>query len=95
MRPATADAIRLPLALCFSVATCICRFGNAWVSPMPSAEVVARLEMRVDNGNGSRFTIGAFDGQNNTRVGFVSQFGNVSKQVVLTRTEGTTGMTGG
>lgn len=28
-------------------------------------------------------------------MGYVSQYGNVSKQVVLTRTEGTTGMTGG
>jgi hypothetical protein len=29
-----------------------------------------------------------------TRIGYVSQFGNVSKQVPMTKTEGTTGMTG-
>lgn len=61
---------------------------------MPADEVVARLEIGVEDGSGKRFTIGAFDGQNNTRIGFVSQFGDVSKQVVMTRTEGTTGMTG-
>ena len=37
---------------------------------------------------------GAFDGEDVTRIGYVSQFGNVSKQVVMTKTEGTTGMTG-
>ena len=37
---------------------------------------------------------GAFEGESITRIGYVSQFGNVSKQVVMTKTEGTTGMTG-
>jgi hypothetical protein len=37
---------------------------------------------------------GAFDGEDVTRIGYVSQFGNVAKQVVMTKTEGTTGMTG-
>ncbi len=71
------------------------RFGGVWVSPMPSADVVARIEMRVQNSAASRFTVGAFDGENLTPIGYVSQFGNVSKQVTMTKTEGTTGMTGG
>jgi hypothetical protein len=70
------------------------RFNNPWISPMPTDEVAARIEMRVAN-NGQQYTIGAFDGQDITRIGYVSQFGNVRKRVVMTRTEGTTGMTGG
>jgi hypothetical protein len=62
---------------------------------MPNTEVAARLEMRVQNAAGSRFTVGAFDGQNITRIGHVSQFGNVSRQVPQTVTEGVLGMTGG
>jgi hypothetical protein len=69
------------------------RFNNPWISPMPSDEVAARIEMRVAN-NGQQYTIGAFDGQDITRIGYVSQFGNVNKRVIMTRTEGTTGMTG-
>jgi hypothetical protein len=42
--------------------------GAPWVSPMPDTEVAARLEMRVQNAAGSRFTVGAFDGQNITRI---------------------------
>jgi hypothetical protein len=38
---------------------------------------------------------GAFDGEDPTRIGYVSQFGDVSKMVPMTKTEGTTGMTGG
>jgi hypothetical protein len=73
---------------------CEPRFNNPWISPMPTDEVAARIEMRVAN-NGQQYTIGAFDGQDITRIGYVSQFGSVSKRVVMTRTEGTTGMTGG
>lgn len=65
---------------------------------MPDDEVAARIEMRVEN-NGQRYTLGAFDGsygehQQGQRIGYVSQFGDVSKYVVMTRIEGTTGMTG-
>lgn len=70
------------------------RFGNPWVSPMPADEVAARLEMRVQSAGGSRFTVGAFDGQDITRIGYVSQYGDVTKSVIMTKTEGTTGMTG-
>ncbi len=76
------------------------KFGNAWVSPMPSNEVVARIDMRVRNAAGDQFTLGAFDGADHgkhrpvTRIGFVSQFGNISLQVPLSDIEGTTGMTG-
>ncbi|WIA35607.1 hypothetical protein OEZ86_004028 [Tetradesmus obliquus] len=70
------------------------RFGNPWVSPMPVDEAAARLEMRVRAAGGQQYTVGAFDGQDVTRIGYVSQFGDVGKRVVMTRTEGTTGMTG-
>jgi hypothetical protein len=69
------------------------RFGGPWVSPMPAGEAAARVEMRVAN-NGQQYTVGAFDWQDATRIGYVSQFGDGSKRVVMTRTEGTTGMTG-
>jgi hypothetical protein len=69
------------------------RFNNPWISPMPADEAAARIEMRVAN-NGQQYTVGSFDGQDVTRIGYVSQFGDVNKRVVMTRTEGTTGMTG-
>lgn len=75
------------------------RFGNAWINPMPDAEVAARIEMRVQNSNGDRYTLGAFDGHygdsdQGQRIGYVSQFGDVNKYVPMTRIEGTLGMTG-
>ncbi len=68
------------------------KFGGMWVTPMPPNDVVARIDMRVQNG--PRFTVGSFDGENLTRIGYVSQFGGVTKQVTMTVTEGTAGMTG-
>jgi hypothetical protein len=33
-------------------------YGPVWVNVMPDKEVVARIEMRVQNEAGSRYTIG-------------------------------------
>jgi len=38
--------------------------------------------------------VGAFDGQNIQRIGYVSQFGDITKGLPITRTEGTLGITG-
>jgi hypothetical protein len=43
---------------------------------------------------GDRYTVGAFDGQIITRIGSVTQFGNPSRWLPVTRTEGTLGITG-
>jgi hypothetical protein len=34
------------------------QYGPIWVSPMPTNEVAARLEMRVQSASGQRFTVG-------------------------------------
>lgn len=72
------------------------RWGNPWVSPMPSGEVVARIEASVKTAGGARYTYDSFDGPDVpvTRIGYVSQFGDVTRFVPMSRTEGTTGMTG-
>lgn len=69
-------------------------FGNPWITPMPAYEVVARLDMRVETADGNRYTVGAFDGENTQPMGYVSHWGDISRAVPLSRTEGTTGMTG-
>lgn len=69
-------------------------YGPVWVSPMPANEVAARIEMRVGTTGGAQYTVGAFDGEDVNRIGYVSQFGNINKQIVMTKTEGITGMTG-
>ena len=68
--------------------------GAPWVTPMPAGEAAARIEMRVQDASNNRYTVGSFDGQDITRIGYVSQFGDATKQVVMTKTEGTVGLTG-
>jgi hypothetical protein len=69
--------------------------GAPWISPMPANEMAARIEMRVlDSGGTNRFTIPWTDGEDPTSIGYVTQFGDMSKRVVMTRTEGVLGMTG-
>lgn len=58
------------------------RFGNAWVSPMPGEEVVARIEARVKN-NGQQYTIGSFDGQDATRIGRVFTFNSIDEYCIF------------
>jgi hypothetical protein len=36
------------------------QYGPVWVSPMPTNEVAARLEMRVQSAAGQRFTVGEY-----------------------------------
>ena len=69
--------------------------GAPWISPMPAGEMAARIEMRVLNGAGTnRFTIAWNDGEDTTNIGYVTQYGDLSKRVVMTKTEGVLGMTG-
>lgn len=74
-------------------------FNGAWVSPLPAlpaagGEAPARLEMRVQAAGGARYTMSAAEGEQLATMGWVSQWGDVTRAVPLSRTEGTVGMTG-
>lgn len=61
---------------------------------MPADDVLARVEMRVAAAWDRLYTVAAFEGEDPSRIGYVSQFGDTSLFLEVTRTEGTLGMTG-
>lgn len=61
---------------------------------MPANDVLARVEMRVAAAWDQRYTVASFEGEDPERIGYVSQFGDTSLFLEVTKTEGTLGMTG-
>ena len=71
------------------------KFNDTWVCPKKPDQDAARLDVRVLSTNGKNaYTVGAFDAENTQQIGWVSQYGDTSKSIIQTRTEGITGVTG-
>ena len=71
------------------------RFAGTWVCPKRPDQDAARLDVKVQSPAGDQaFTVGSWDGVNKEQIGFVSQYGNTAKSIIITRTEGMLGVTG-
>ncbi|KIY94802.1 hypothetical protein MNEG_13159 [Monoraphidium neglectum] len=71
--------------------------SGIWVCPIVPGRNVSRLDMRVTSANAQSFFTIPYEWatMDTTRIGYVSNFAGVDRSMLITKTEGTTGVAGG